>query len=158
MARSHNHCSSGNATVRSVCIVELHVTVSAILKYVLLHKDAFWRVYVATNNKTYLGLRVNFLIFFVRFWPNMEFHERFSWKFPTSNFTGNPSNDSRASTCRQTDGHDEGNMQNIQNVTCNVQLILAKIYRWHKRWNTVLLYWSLLLSVFCMMCSSLRKI
>jgi hypothetical protein len=29
MARSRNHCSSGNATMHSVCVVELHVTVNS---------------------------------------------------------------------------------------------------------------------------------
>jgi hypothetical protein len=81
---SHNHFSSGNTTVRSVCIVELHVTVSTISKYVMLHKDAFWRIYVATNDKSCLSLHVKFPVFLSdvdQMWDFMkDFHKCFQYQ------------------------------------------------------------------------------
>jgi hypothetical protein len=41
VARSRNHCPSGNATVPFMCIVELHVTVSSIKILNVAHKG-FW--------------------------------------------------------------------------------------------------------------------
>ena len=54
----------------------------------MFHKDAFWRIYVATNNKTYLSLHVKFLIFlsdFDQMWNFMKdfyksFQYQISWK------------------------------------------------------------------------------
>jgi len=40
IARSRNHFCDENATIPSVCIVKLHVTVNNI-KYWMLHKNAF---------------------------------------------------------------------------------------------------------------------
>jgi nucleoid-associated protein YejK len=55
VARSRNHCSSRKTTRHYVRIVELHVTVNNI--------NAFLRNYVASKNKTYLGLLVKSSIF-----------------------------------------------------------------------------------------------
>jgi hypothetical protein len=43
----------------------------------MFHKDAFWRIYVATNNKTYLSLHVKFLIFLSDFDQMLNFMKDF---------------------------------------------------------------------------------
>jgi hypothetical protein len=57
-----NHCCKGNATMRYLCIVELHVcrkcNNNECRTTMLL-----WQTYVAGNNKTYLGLQVKWPIF-----------------------------------------------------------------------------------------------
>jgi len=63
----------------------------------MLHKDALWRIYVATNNKTYLSLNVKFPTFL----SDCDYMWNFMKDFRIS--------DSRACACVQTDGHDESN-------------------------------------------------
>jgi hypothetical protein len=75
----------------------------------MLHKDAFWRIYVATNNKNYSSLHENFLIYLSDFDQMWNFI-KFFLKDSNVKFHGYPSSDSRAYTSRLIDGHDEGNM------------------------------------------------
>ena len=46
-----------------------------------------WKIYVASNNKMYSGLHVKWVPYiFVVLQPNLQFLDRFSWKFPISCF------------------------------------------------------------------------
>jgi hypothetical protein len=67
MARSRNHCCGGNATLRFVCIVEEHVTDRCIKISSVDTKMFLWRIYVASNNTTYLDLHVKCPIFLSHF-------------------------------------------------------------------------------------------
>jgi hypothetical protein len=89
-----------------------------LLRYVSLYKNTdcctkmlFFRIYVACNNETYLGLHVKcpmFLSHCNQIWGSPP-PDRFSWKSPISNFT--KIHPVRVALIRagQTDGHDEAN-------------------------------------------------
>ena len=78
---------NGRAATLSKFIAELTLIVNNI-KILRVTTMPLWRIYVAGNNTTYLGLQVKFGIFcsvFIKFGVSPE---RFSWKSPTPNFTG----------------------------------------------------------------------
>jgi len=54
MARSRNLRPTGNATVRFMCIVELHVTVNSIKIFSVAHKGS-WGEFVAGNNEALIS-------------------------------------------------------------------------------------------------------
>jgi hypothetical protein len=58
MARFRNHCCSGNTTLHYVCVVELHVTVNYIKILSVASQCFYGKIYVASGNKTYVGLHV----------------------------------------------------------------------------------------------------
>jgi hypothetical protein len=60
---SRNIRYSGNAIIRSICIVELRVTVNNIKISSLAQKLLLWPVFVAGNNKMYVGRHVKRPIF-----------------------------------------------------------------------------------------------
>jgi hypothetical protein len=171
----------------------------------MLHKDAFWRIYVATNNNGLDGTRhhpnrthdlrscsqdhhpstnsvqkticcnltssapddgrmrpkhvelrklqlitllhqVGISLYLV-----MKMHSqtnlKFSYKFPISNLK-----EIRQVIAAIIRAEWQTEMTKVictfQNLISNVQRTTAKIYQWNKHWNTVLVYWSLLPSVF----------
>jgi hypothetical protein len=57
LTSSRNHCCNGKATKRLVFIVDLHATVKNV-KILCCTKLLLWLIYVAGNNKTYLGFHV----------------------------------------------------------------------------------------------------
>jgi hypothetical protein len=66
VARLHNHFSSGNVTVCSLCTVGLHIVVNSVRMFCT--EILLWRIYVTGNNETYKGLHARhvmglFLIF-----------------------------------------------------------------------------------------------
>ena len=52
--------------MRFLCIVEIHTTVNNI-KYSVLHNSAFYGDFVTGNNKTYLGLPVQYPMLIIPF-------------------------------------------------------------------------------------------
>jgi hypothetical protein len=68
VALSRNHICNENATMRSLCIAELHVTVNNLkFKIKWCTKMLLWRIYVAGNNDTYLVSSFEVTDIFVRF-------------------------------------------------------------------------------------------
>jgi hypothetical protein len=57
VARSPNHCFSVKTTMRSLCIVELHVTLNNI-KTMNVAQECVYGEYVASNNKTRVDFQV----------------------------------------------------------------------------------------------------
>ena len=90
----------------SLCIVGLHVTVNNIKILSVTQKPLLWRIYVAGNNKTYLGRHVKYpilLIDFEKIWVSRQIFI----KVPIVKFHENPSRRSRADICGETDRHNE---------------------------------------------------
>jgi hypothetical protein len=89
VARYLNHCCNGNTTMPSLCTVQLHVTVNNI------------KILNSTHKKIY-----GEFVSPATFGPNLtksEFPRRIFLEVPSIKFHGNPSNESRADTCVQTD-------------------------------------------------------
>jgi hypothetical protein len=76
VARSRNHCCNRNTAMRSVCFVELHITVNN-MKYWGLHKNVLWRFYVTADNyETYLGIHAKCPTFLSDFSQVLSFSVR----------------------------------------------------------------------------------
>jgi len=63
-------------------------------------------MYVAGNNKMFLGLHAKYLIFFIDFLPNLWFLDRVSSRVPTAH----PRSENHNDTWVQTDGHETNNL------------------------------------------------
>jgi hypothetical protein len=99
VARLRNDCSNGNPTMRYLCIVEIHTTVNNI-KYRVLYNSACYGDFVTGNNKTYLGLHVQYPMFIPPFLTTSGFfsanlHKVYNIKFPR-----NPSCEGHADNMR----------------------------------------------------------
>ena len=107
VARSLNHCCSGNATM---CLCTDVTFKNGKILSAAQKKKLCWLIYVAGNNKTHFSLHIKCPIFcpiIIKFaLPRQIFAQ-----VPNIKFTGYPSRGGRADTCGHTDTHDENNMR-----------------------------------------------
>jgi len=98
VARSRNHCFSGNTTMLSVCIVELHITVNNMTVFIvtqtcflgeLISPAEIKRPYVfVCSSRSFCSILTKF-----------GFSRQIFIQIPVSNFTKFPCSGSRADTC-----------------------------------------------------------
>jgi len=103
VARSRKHYFSGKATMLSVYIVELHITVNNMKVFIvtqtctlgkLISPAAVKRLYdFVCNARSFCSILTKF-----------GFSRQIFIQMPVSNFTNIPCSGSRADTCGQTDG------------------------------------------------------
>jgi hypothetical protein len=112
VAPSRNHCCNGNTKMRSMCIVELQVTINNI-KILSVAQPCYYGEFMspATTQRNYLGIHINCPTFLFDFNQICLFSTIFM-KPPISNFmeirpvgAGLIHEDGQAD--RRTNGHDE---------------------------------------------------
>jgi len=87
---SLNHCFNENATMLSVSIVELQVTVKNMTTLSVVQKKLLWQIYVSGNNKAYLILNSKDATFLSGFTKTRSFSTDVL-KSTNIKFHGNPS-------------------------------------------------------------------
>ena len=106
VARSRDHCCSGNAT-SSACIVKIPVTANVtILSYTEIY---VWRIFIAGKNEIYVGLHVKCLYIFRPILTTFGIPRQILIEVIDIKFRGYPSSGTRPDTWGRTDGYDEAN-------------------------------------------------